>query len=173
MKKIAVVFGVVFALSVVATAQVTVTNFELEKFKKQRLAAEKDYRENYERMGFPSPEELAAQRERDLEFQIAFSQQLRQARLERERVENEREALAVNAELLAEERRARAETQVEHETNTYYYGGGYGNGYPWWRNYPRRWPRNGGGVVIIPQYRATPGGVYPSGTVIVPRYNRR
>jgi hypothetical protein len=169
MKKIAVIFGVVFALSIVATAQVTVTNFELEKFKKQRLAAEKDYRENHDRMGFPSPEELEERRERDLEMQLAFSEQLRQSRLERERVQNERDAMVLNAELMAAERRAREEAaQVEPETNTYYYGGGYNYGYPWWR-YPRRWRRGGGGVVIVPQYRATPGGVYRGGTVVIPR----
>ena len=136
MKKIAVIFGVVFALSVVAMAQVTVTNFELEKFKRQRLAAEKDYRENYERMGFPSPEELDARRERDLQTQLAFSEQLRQERLERERVQNERDALVLNAEMMAAERRARDEAaEVEQESNNYYYGGGYHNGYrnPWWR----------------------------------------
>jgi hypothetical protein len=171
MMKIAVIFGVLFALSVVAMAQVTVTNFELEKFKRQRLAAEKDYRENHERMGFPSPEELDARRERDLQTQLAFSEQLRQERLERERVQNERDALILNAEMMAAERRAQEEAaEVEQENHNYYYGGGYnyGYGYPWWR-YPRRWRRGGSGVVIIPQYRATPGGVYRGGTVIVPR----
>ena len=169
MKKIAVIFGVVFALSVVSMAQVTVTNFELEKFKQQRLAAERDYRENHERMGFPSPEELDERRERDLQMQLAFSEQLRQERLERERAVNERDALILNAEMMAAERRAKEEAaQVESETNTYYYGGGYNYGYPWWR-YPRRWRRGGSGVVVIPQYRATPGGVYRGGTVVVPR----
>ena len=41
----------------------TVTNGDLEQFKQKRLKAEKDYRENYEKLGFPSPEELERQSE--------------------------------------------------------------------------------------------------------------
>lgn len=56
------------ALIFVATSFVfaqtkTVTNGDLEKFKQKRLKAEKDYRENYEKLGFPSPEELERQSE--------------------------------------------------------------------------------------------------------------
>ena len=40
------------------TARRTVTNADLEKFRQKRLAAEQNYRDNYERLGFPSPEEL-------------------------------------------------------------------------------------------------------------------
>ncbi|MBA2735716.1 MAG: hypothetical protein H0U50_02900, partial [Pyrinomonadaceae bacterium] len=40
----------------------TVTNADLEKFRQKRLQIEREYRENYEKLGFPSPEELERQR---------------------------------------------------------------------------------------------------------------
>lgn len=39
----------------------TVTNSDLEKHRQKRLQAEREYRENYARLGFPSPEELDRQ----------------------------------------------------------------------------------------------------------------
>ena len=47
------------------SAKRTVTNTDLEKFKQKRLNAERDLRENYEKLGFPSPEELEKQRKAD------------------------------------------------------------------------------------------------------------
>jgi hypothetical protein len=40
------------------TAKKTITNFDLEKFKRQREKAEADYRANYKKRGMPSPEEI-------------------------------------------------------------------------------------------------------------------
>jgi len=79
-------FLCVFAISAVAVfAQArTVTNFELEKYRQQRVQAEKDLRENYEKLGFSSPEERA---KRDAAQRLE-SQQLAE-RLERERIERE------------------------------------------------------------------------------------
>ena len=177
MKKIAVVLGVVFGLSVTGLAQITVTNADLEKFRAQRLAADRDYRENYDKMGFPSPEELAAQRDRDLEIQIGLSDQLRQARIERERIQVERDALALESARLDEDRMAReaaaAESQNEYTIGIYSsgYGYGYGYGYPRGRYNGRRWGRYG--RYTIPLIRATPYGVVSSGSIMVPRYNRR
>ena len=86
MKKIAVFLGVVFSLSLVGfgqnrtvTARRNVTNSDLETFRQKRLDAERDYRENYERMGFPSPEELAKQRDDDMADRLQLADQLRQA----------------------------------------------------------------------------------------------
>ncbi len=39
----------------------SVTNRDLEKFRQKRLQTEREYRENYSRLGFPSPEELEKQ----------------------------------------------------------------------------------------------------------------
>jgi hypothetical protein len=41
----------------------TVTNSDLEKYKEKRVQSERDLRENYKRLGFPSPEELEKQNE--------------------------------------------------------------------------------------------------------------
>lgn len=68
----------------------TVTNKDLEKFKQKRLAAERDYRENYAKWGFPSPEELEREREESVAERQRLSAQLRQNRLELERAEAER-----------------------------------------------------------------------------------
>src|SRR5688572_24288805 len=84
MKKAALIFGLFFSLVLSAAAQVrTVTNSTLQKFQQKRIAAERDYRENYEKLGFPSPEELDRQREADLKARIEIAEQLRQARLEK------------------------------------------------------------------------------------------
>jgi len=55
--------ALILAVAAAAFAQAepktkTVTNADLEKYRQARLAAEKDLRENYEALGFPSPEEL-------------------------------------------------------------------------------------------------------------------
>lgn len=67
MKKQTVVFlSLIFLVSSAAFAQIkTVTNADLEKFRQKRLQSEKEYRENYERLGLPSPEELDWEREQD------------------------------------------------------------------------------------------------------------
>ena len=59
MRKIAAFFIVVFSIAFVAEAQRatrSVTNADLAKFRDRRVAAEQEYRDNYERLGMPSPE---------------------------------------------------------------------------------------------------------------------
>ena len=65
----------------------SVTNADLEVYKQQRLQADRDYRENYERLGFPSPEELDRRQEQSRKETEELSAKLRTERLERERVE--------------------------------------------------------------------------------------
>ena len=72
----------------------TVDNFTLDKYKQQRLAAEKDLRENYAKLGFPSPEEIERQREKDEDEKAELLDKLREERLERERIALERERIA-------------------------------------------------------------------------------
>ncbi len=86
-----------FIATVSASAQTrTVTNNNLEKYRQKRLAAERDLRENYERLGFPSPEELDRQIERNRVERSELAARLRaedlqrqQLNLERQRAENE------------------------------------------------------------------------------------
>lgn len=87
MKRI-LAFG--FLLSAVVTVSVSaqqkrmVTNEDLEKFKSERLAAERDYRENYERMGFPSPEELEKRNEQRTRDLTEYASRLREQRIAEE-----------------------------------------------------------------------------------------
>jgi len=76
-------FFFLLAMATFAVAQVpTVDNFTLEKYQKQRVTAQRDYEQNYARLGFPSPEELDRQREADMNARLQLADQLRQARLE-------------------------------------------------------------------------------------------
>lgn len=195
MKRIALVLGVVFSLSLVCFGQYsssgrawrTVSNDDLESFREKRLRAEKDYRENYARMGFPSPEELDRQRDADMVVRLQLSGQLRQARLERERIELEKERLALDAVRLdterqaADERAAYPETTVLNGYTDYGYGsfgvggygyGGYGGfGVPYGGYFPRHRVtpgyrgNRGFGVYGYPTYRVMPYGVIPTGTI--------
>lgn len=144
MKTAIVVFGLVISFAGVSSGQVrTITNSSLAQIQQKRLAAERNYRENYARLGFPSPEELDRQREVDLKARIELSEQLRRARLERERLELERRGQdleTLRLEIL------RLESEVE-SIDSREYGGGYvigsgvyDSGLSWGR-YPGRYRR--------------------------------
>ncbi|MGB7207317.1 MAG: hypothetical protein WBD27_01535 [Pyrinomonadaceae bacterium] len=126
----------------------SVTNSDLEKFRQKRLQAEKDYRENYSKMGFPSPEELDRQIEKSRVEREALATRLTSERLQRDQAEAA----------------ARAEAARLSEPNYYIIsadrsGTGYLYGYPnyyyYRRSYPRRMPyfpqfRIGNGVPTTP-----------------------
>lgn len=119
MKTGAVVFGLIISLAAISVAQVrTITNATLERHQQKRLAAERDYRENYARMGFPSPEELERQREADMAARLELADQLRQARLEKERLELERRSLDLEE--------ARMDSDVDLSEYGGFYGGYFG-----------------------------------------------
>lgn len=69
----------------------TVTNQDLEKFRQKRLQAEQDYRENYAKLGFPSPEELDRQHEQERKDRAELAGRIRQENLEREKIQSENE----------------------------------------------------------------------------------
>lgn len=119
MKTAVFVVGLVFVLAVTNFGQArTVTNASLAKFQQKRLAAERDYRDNYARMGFPSPEELEKQRDADMAARLELAEQLRQARLEKERLELERRNLDLEA--------ARLEAEIASDEAGAFYGGYFG-----------------------------------------------
>lgn len=186
MRKITAVLIVVFSAVFVAEGQRaprTVTNAELAKFRDRRVAAEQEYRDNYQRLGMPSPEDLDAMRDRDMADRLELAQQLRQARLDRERLELDRERLQHDADRLAFETRIANQQAAYPEFGGYggyggfyggygypgYYGGGSFSGYfgrpPLLRGYPnnRLLP-----TFSIPTYRYTPGGVIRGNEVITP-----
>ncbi len=75
------------AFPVISFAQTkTITNSDLEKFRRDRLAAERDLRENYEALGFPSPEELEKLNEESRLERARWAENYRNQRLERERI---------------------------------------------------------------------------------------
>ena len=103
----------ILCLSFIATASAvaqnrTVTNSDLEKFRQKRLEAERDYRENYARLGFPSPEELEKQIEQSRRDRAELSARLQAENLERERLSLERQQIE------AEARRSNFQPQSEN-----------------------------------------------------------
>lgn len=91
MKRSLLFFVVLLTGAVAAAAQVkTVTNADLEKFRAERLKAEADYRANYAKWGFPSPEELERQREQNAREVSARIERARADQLEQDRIDLER-----------------------------------------------------------------------------------
>jgi hypothetical protein len=106
----------IFVLSFIAVGLVsaqtrrgtkTITNADLEKYRQKRLQSEREYRDNYEKLGFPSPEEL--QRQRELSRASNEQSIIRQRE---ERLENESD-FAERAEVLRAEM-ASVEAQIDY-----------------------------------------------------------
>lgn len=77
-------------LSAVGAAQTkTITNSDLTNYREKRLAAEKELREDYNKLGFPSPEVRAARDAKAAKELTELSAILRAERLDRERREVE------------------------------------------------------------------------------------
>ncbi len=111
-------------LACTAAAQTkTVTNADLAKFAEKRIKAEREYRENYERLGMPSPEELDRMNTADAKEREELSRRLRAERLRQESIDAQREAAAAM--------RRPVTVYVEqrgggyYSTYPYFYGGGY------------------------------------------------
>lgn len=89
-RKMLFVFCITTLAAGAAAAQKTITNADLEGYRQARLKAEREYRENYERLGMPSPEELRRRNDQSLKETIEMAERLKQQRLEEERIEVER-----------------------------------------------------------------------------------
>lgn len=87
-------FFVLTTVISVTAQKKTITNADLEKYRQERLRAEKDYRENYEKLGFPSPEELAMRNEQSRIEALELADKLREEQLQREWIEVERDKLS-------------------------------------------------------------------------------
>lgn len=81
-----------FAAFSVSGQTKTLTNADLTKYRVQREKGEREYRENYAKLGFPSPEELAKRREESAAVYREFAAKLRAENAEAERIESERRA---------------------------------------------------------------------------------
>ena len=73
----------------------TVTNIDLDRYRQQRVRAEQDLKDNYAKLGFPSPEELAKRNAESQKALFELADRFRQERLERERIEAERQAATI------------------------------------------------------------------------------
>ena len=88
-KKFLFVAAMIFAVSGISFAQTkTITNADLEKYRQKRLQAERELRENYAELGFPSPEELERQNEIDRQEFIDLSERFASERIAEEDEEN-------------------------------------------------------------------------------------
>jgi hypothetical protein len=161
-----VLFFVVF-LSVAAGSVIgqtrTVTNADLEKFRQERLRAEKDYRENYAKLGFPSPEELQRRSEQSSKETSELAAKFRAEERERQRLDAERnrQAAQYGSVLLLN-------TPRQGYSSPYYYGDPvYGNFY----SRPVRGRRNFNSipynsntpvVLRVPRFDWLPGSILPS-----------
>lgn len=158
-----ILFGLIFFPFSAEAQTRKVTNADLEKFRAERLEAERQYRQNYERLGLPSPEELERRRAESAREREELSARLRAERLQREQ-------LAAMASQAAYDEDGPV-VIVENGGERAVLYGGYGvYGYPNYRG-RRYWARPG--VV----WRATPGGVIyePGGRssyIYTPRFDR-
>ncbi len=59
----------------------TVTNADLEKFRQKRVESERQLKERYAEMGFPSPEQIERQNDQRRDAMEQYSDELRQRRL--------------------------------------------------------------------------------------------
>ncbi len=125
----------------------TVTNADLSKFREKRLQSEKEYRENYEKLGFPSPEELDRQRAESLREREELADQLRRERLEREQFESTFRSAYPEA----------PNTVIYFNSESG--GSRYVYGYPVNRYRGRRYPFPSYGGRNPIGWRATPGGI--------------
>jgi hypothetical protein len=133
-QKLFFVFCFMTATAAICSAQtLTVTNSDLEKYRQDRVKAETDLRDNYARLGFPSPEERARRNAQSAKEAEELSARLQKEAIERERLEAERAA--------AENRAAQYYYRAPQQTQILpsYYDAGYT--YYWWNGRRYRVPR--------------------------------
>ena len=166
-KNILLMIGLIFiSANAIAAQNRVITNDDLEKYRQKRLAAEKDLRENYERLGFPSPEELQKQIEKSSAERSALAARLEAESLERDRLDLERQ----RAESEARSRNSQYRT-TNNQPYDNYLNYGY-NGFPiygYQNNRVNRGYRNGYGSGYYGNYNNQPHVEYRNNLpVIIP-----
>jgi len=116
------VFIIITAAGAVFAQSKTVTNADLSKYKQERVKAEAELRNNYAKLGFPSPEERARRDEQSVKDTVELSARLRGERLERERIDAQN---AANAQYNAALLRAFQQQSTPEYYAPSYFGGGY------------------------------------------------
>ena len=159
--KMRIVFLICFGLTAVVLTAAQgrrVTNADLAKYEQARVKAEKDLRENYVKLGFPSPEERARRNAADAKERAELSARLRQERLERERAAAEVAALRVQQARYDAYIRSLSYERQPQENYSGYWGYGYGRGFrgvmiP--QAYGPAWRADASGVVYEPGGRSS------------------
>ncbi len=149
--KILLLFCLSILAMVPALAQTkSVTNADLDKFRQKRLQAEKDYRENYAKMGFPSPEELDRQIEKSRVEREALATRLTAERLQREQAEAARADMArYNDQIRYFNSDISNLRDPGYYPNTFFFGRRYPRHGQTYYNYPIR---VGNGIPIVNYY---------------------
>jgi hypothetical protein len=156
MKKIAVVSCVVFSFAAAAfsqTARRTVTNADLAKFESRRVEAERQYSETYAQKGMLSPDELKARNDARVKETLELAEQIRQADLERTRLQLEANAQALQAQQIIDAQNAPVYAPYDNSIWSYgYFTDGFGRRFrgrfPVARN--QGWYAAGGNVWLAP-----------------------
>ncbi|REJ77871.1 MAG: hypothetical protein DWQ47_16045 [Acidobacteria bacterium] len=143
-----VVAALTCALAIVVSGQTkTVTNADLEKYREKRIEAEKDLNENYEELGFSSPEERQHRIEESRRQRAELVRDLR----ERDRLQAEHDYAAAQA--------ARDQAVFPYPNPNFVdYGGRYAPSYLYYRfYYPNRYKRYNRGFTRYGNRRYEPG----------------
>jgi len=107
-------FIVVSVILSVSAQTRSVTNADLQSYQQSRLNAEREYLENYERLGMPSPEEIDRRLEQSRKVTEQLSAKLREESLERARIEAQSRENARFARLHY------GDTHIWYDTGWYY-----------------------------------------------------
>lgn len=161
-KELSIIFCLVCISAIAGSAQSkVVTNADLAKYKAERLSAERELRENYARLGFASPEEMAKRDAESREQMFDLSAKLRRERLEREvrRAEAQRAATPLLVPIY----------QTPQATDTLIVGGYWYPRYNWQRRYP--WHYQQPGYYAGGQFWPT-GPRTPSAPIFAPKRKR-
>jgi hypothetical protein len=131
------VFCLISGLVGVCAAQTrTVTNDDLEQYRKQRVKADRELKEDFDRLGFSSPEERE-KREADSQRKIAeLADRLKLRRIEQERIDADRanaeSEAAAAAAIAAYTRSMQTQQQPQYYDPGYYNNYGYGGWGGYW-----------------------------------------
>lgn len=121
------VFIIITATGSALAQNKTVTNDDLSKYKQERVKAEAELRNNYVKLGFPSPEERERRNAESAKESVELSARLRNERLERERIDAQN---AANAQYAAALLRAAQQNVPEYYAPSYFGGYYYGGRRP-------------------------------------------
>jgi Skp family chaperone for outer membrane proteins len=158
-KKLLFCFCITLLTVTIASAQGRpITNLDLEKYRVTRIAADKELRENYEKLGFPSPEELERRREKSRVETEELAAKLRADRNEQERIDAQRET----ARSVTVYNRDAVRQNDWYLSNGYYYS-------PYVNRYPRQRTQSQPGYFAGGQFWLTGPATKPRPLFVRPR----